>query len=306
MVCAWRTPRDPLQQSEPQRTRQGSGDLRGGWGAGVEVTNANIMHQIDAPSHVANCHGVRTFVTCELCDHELSCGRGNIDERNCARAAGHRFADWRRGSYRAVRGHSSTARATASARQRRAIREGACGHRTIPTGRARGTIRGRVVEAARRVEIRQARGRRLIFCPRQDEPRILRPENPARGPDGLHGGLDGWMGCATPSVFLSRYYSQGSRALRSRCCAMARLRWLKSGAHAALAEQPAPCHFAGMEWRNTGRPAKRPGIIEPCIPTRADKPPVGPQCVPGLGTFSLWSASAGPASVRIMFGNGQE
>jgi ATP dependent DNA ligase domain len=32
-----------------------------------------------------------------------------------------------------------------------------------------------------------------------------------------------------------------------------------------------------MEWRTTGRPAKRPGIIEPCIPTRLSKPPVGPQ-----------------------------
>jgi bifunctional non-homologous end joining protein LigD len=34
-----------------------------------------------------------------------------------------------------------------------------------------------------------------------------------------------------------------------------------------------------MEWRTTGRPAKRPGIIEPCIPTRASKPPVGPQWI---------------------------
>jgi bifunctional non-homologous end joining protein LigD len=33
-----------------------------------------------------------------------------------------------------------------------------------------------------------------------------------------------------------------------------------------------------MEWR-TGRPAKRPGIIEPCIPTRVSKPPVGPQWI---------------------------
>jgi bifunctional non-homologous end joining protein LigD len=29
----------------------------------------------------------------------------------------------------------------------------------------------------------------------------------------------------------------------------------------------------------TGRQAKRPGIIEPCIPTRASKPPVGPQWI---------------------------
>jgi ATP-dependent DNA ligase len=33
-----------------------------------------------------------------------------------------------------------------------------------------------------------------------------------------------------------------------------------------------------MEWR-TGPPAKRPGIIEPCIPTRVSKPPVGPQWI---------------------------
>jgi hypothetical protein len=45
-----------------------------------------------------------------------------------------------------------------------------------------------------------------------------------------------------------------------------------------LAEQLALRHFPCMEWR-TGRPAKRPGIIEPCIPTRASKPPVGPQWI---------------------------
>jgi bifunctional non-homologous end joining protein LigD len=33
-----------------------------------------------------------------------------------------------------------------------------------------------------------------------------------------------------------------------------------------------------MLWR-TGRLPKRPGIIEPCIPTRASKPPVGPQWI---------------------------
>jgi bifunctional non-homologous end joining protein LigD len=33
-----------------------------------------------------------------------------------------------------------------------------------------------------------------------------------------------------------------------------------------------------MLWR-TQRPAKRPGTIEPCIPTRAEKPPVGPQWI---------------------------
>jgi bifunctional non-homologous end joining protein LigD len=33
-----------------------------------------------------------------------------------------------------------------------------------------------------------------------------------------------------------------------------------------------------MEWR-TKPPAKRPGTVEPCIPTRAAKPPVGPQWI---------------------------
>ena len=33
-----------------------------------------------------------------------------------------------------------------------------------------------------------------------------------------------------------------------------------------------------MEWRTKPR-IKRPGIIEPCIPTRATKPPVGPQWI---------------------------
>jgi hypothetical protein len=42
MVCACRAPRDLFQWREPQRTRQGSGDL-GGDGAGVEVTDKNIM-----------------------------------------------------------------------------------------------------------------------------------------------------------------------------------------------------------------------------------------------------------------------
>jgi bifunctional non-homologous end joining protein LigD len=36
--------------------------------------------------------------------------------------------------------------------------------------------------------------------------------------------------------------------------------------------------FGGMEWRTKPR-AKRPGMIEPCIPTRATKPPVGPQWI---------------------------
>jgi bifunctional non-homologous end joining protein LigD len=33
-----------------------------------------------------------------------------------------------------------------------------------------------------------------------------------------------------------------------------------------------------MEWR-TKPPTMRPGTIEPCIPTRASKPPVGPQWI---------------------------
>ncbi len=33
-----------------------------------------------------------------------------------------------------------------------------------------------------------------------------------------------------------------------------------------------------MDWR-TKPPVKRPGTIEPCIPTRASKPPVGPQWI---------------------------
>jgi bifunctional non-homologous end joining protein LigD len=33
-----------------------------------------------------------------------------------------------------------------------------------------------------------------------------------------------------------------------------------------------------MLW-GTSAPAKRPGTIEPCIPTRASKPPVGPQWI---------------------------
>jgi ATP-dependent DNA ligase len=45
-----------------------------------------------------------------------------------------------------------------------------------------------------------------------------------------------------------------------------------------LAGAGARRHFTGMLQR-TGRPAKRPGIIEPCIPTGASKPPVGPQWI---------------------------
>jgi hypothetical protein len=47
---------------------------------------------------------------------------------------------------------------------------------------------------------------------------------------------------------------------------------------ASLAQQRAVWHLSGMEWR-TGGPAKRPGIIEPCIPTLAARPPVGPQWI---------------------------
>jgi ATP-dependent DNA ligase len=39
------------------------------------------------------------------------------------------------------------------------------------------------------------------------------------------------------------------------------------------------CHFLDMEWRTNGQPGKRPGTVEPCIPTRALKPPVGPQWI---------------------------
>jgi bifunctional non-homologous end joining protein LigD len=46
----------------------------------------------------------------------------------------------------------------------------------------------------------------------------------------------------------------------------------------ALADPPTTCQFRGMLWR-TGRPPKRPGIIQPCIPTRVSKPPVGPQWI---------------------------
>jgi hypothetical protein len=42
----------------------------------------------------------------------------------------------------------------------------------------------------------------------------------------------------------------------------------------ALADPPAACHFRGMLWR-TVRWVKRPGIMEPCIPTAVSKPPVG-------------------------------
>jgi bifunctional non-homologous end joining protein LigD len=33
-----------------------------------------------------------------------------------------------------------------------------------------------------------------------------------------------------------------------------------------------------MEWR-TKPPMKRPGMIDPCIPTRASQPPLGPQWI---------------------------
>jgi bifunctional non-homologous end joining protein LigD len=46
-----------------------------------------------------------------------------------------------------------------------------------------------------------------------------------------------------------------------------------------LAGRLGACHLRGMEWR-TKPPAKPPpDTIEPCIPTRADKPPVGPQWI---------------------------
>jgi ATP-dependent DNA ligase len=45
-----------------------------------------------------------------------------------------------------------------------------------------------------------------------------------------------------------------------------------------LPGSPCLAILSGMEWR-TSRPAKRLGTIEPCIPTLASKPPVGPQWV---------------------------
>src|SRR6202790_4102816 len=53
---------------------------------------------------------------------------------------------------------------------------------------------------------------------------------------------------------------------------------MRSTCVGALAARPTTCHFPGM-WGRTKPPAKRPGIIEPCIPTRATKPPVGPQWI---------------------------
>jgi hypothetical protein len=38
------------------------------------------------------------------------------------------------------------------------------------------------------------------------------------------------------------------------------------------------CHFRCMEW-HASRPQRWLGYIEPCIPTRAAKPPVGPQWI---------------------------
>jgi bifunctional non-homologous end joining protein LigD len=61
---------------------------------------------------------------------------------------------------------------------------------------------------------------------------------------------------------------------QSRRCAISRPRWF-AGLLPALARD---ANFTDMLQR-TGRPAKRPGIIEPCIPTRASKPPVGPQWI---------------------------
>jgi hypothetical protein len=53
---------------------------------------------------------------------------------------------------------------------------------------------------------------------------------------------------------------------------------LRTALSADLAGLGAPCHLGSMEWRTKPR-IKRPGIIEPCIPTRATKPPVGPQWI---------------------------
>jgi bifunctional non-homologous end joining protein LigD len=46
-----------------------------------------------------------------------------------------------------------------------------------------------------------------------------------------------------------------------------------------LARGAGACHFRGMLWRNSKPAKQRPGTIEPCIPTRVSKPPVGPQWI---------------------------
>jgi bifunctional non-homologous end joining protein LigD len=59
-----------------------------------------------------------------------------------------------------------------------------------------------------------------------------------------------------------------------------------------------------MEWR-TKPPMKRPGMIEPCIPTRATKPPVGPQWIHEIkhDGYRL-IARKRDASVRLFTRNG--
>src|ERR1700730_15238554 len=46
---------------------------------------------------------------------------------------------------------------------------------------------------------------------------------------------------------------------------------------AGLAGWPTTCHFRDVAAYQG--PAKPPGFVEPCIPTRASKPPVGPQWI---------------------------
>jgi hypothetical protein len=69
----------------------------------------------------------------------------------------------------------------------------------------------------------------------------------------------------------------------------------------ALAWQLGARH-RGMLWR-TQRPAKRPGYIEPCIPTRASKPPVGPQWIHEIKHYRL-IARKREGRVRLFTRNG--
>src|SRR5258708_3733916 len=73
-----------------------------------------------------------------------------------------------------------------------------------------------------------------------------------------------------------------------------------------LAGQPGACHLPPMLWR-TKPPAKRPGIIEPCIPTRASKPPVGSQWIHEIkhDGYRLIARKRG-AGVRLFTRNGYD
>jgi ATP-dependent DNA ligase len=41
----------------------------------------------------------------------------------------------------------------------------------------------------------------------------------------------------------------------------------------------APFIYIGLMFQSAQRPAKRPWLIDPCIPTRANKPPAGPKWI---------------------------